>query len=475
MRRFMFATASIAIVMASPALAQNKGHDKGQQHGKAHAQKRQAPKANRGPDRKAAARPAKRADARQDRRQAARAQDKRQDRRQAARAQDKRQDARKQADRQQAQRRQAQRQQAQRQQAQRKQAARQQDRRQDRRQDARAQAKQRARQQAQAQQRRQAQAQQRRQAQVQQRRQAARQIDRRQDARQQARRQAALQQARQQQQRIARRTADARRDARRDVRRIVTARDRDIRSYRFADFDNGRRVVRQRYVVNNDGRLRYRAWRDADYGLINGCPPGLARKGNGCLPPGQARKLWERQQARYYRDVRRANQRAERRAYYDYLAYAPRYRQADYLYDNGYAYRLNSNRSLVTAFVPLVGGALYQGNSWPQQYSYEPVPTYYSSYYGSNNPGYSYRYADDTLFGVNPQNQSITSIAGLLTGNDFAVGQPIPAGYDVYNVPYQYRSQYYDQPNAYYRYSDGYVYQVDPKTRLIQAAIQLLT
>ena len=22
------------------------------------------------------------------------------------------------------------------------------------------------------------------------------------------------------------------------------------------------------------------------------CPPGLARKGNGCLPPGQARKLW---------------------------------------------------------------------------------------------------------------------------------------------------------------------------------------
>ena len=22
------------------------------------------------------------------------------------------------------------------------------------------------------------------------------------------------------------------------------------------------------------------------------CPPGLAKKGNGCLPPGQARKLW---------------------------------------------------------------------------------------------------------------------------------------------------------------------------------------
>jgi hypothetical protein len=26
--------------------------------------------------------------------------------------------------------------------------------------------------------------------------------------------------------------------------------------------------------------------------FARGCPPGLARQGNGCLPPGQARKLW---------------------------------------------------------------------------------------------------------------------------------------------------------------------------------------
>jgi hypothetical protein len=26
-------------------------------------------------------------------------------------------------------------------------------------------------------------------------------------------------------------------------------------------------------------------------GLVDGCPPGLAAKGNGCLPPGQAKKL----------------------------------------------------------------------------------------------------------------------------------------------------------------------------------------
>ena len=50
----------------------------------------------------------------------------------------------------------------------------------------------------------------------------------------------------------------------------------------------------------------------------------------------------------------------------------------------------------------------------------------------------------------------------------------MPIGYDVYNVPYPYRSQYVDGPNSMYRYSDGYVYQVDPETRLVAAAIELL-
>ena len=469
MRKFMFAAASIAIAIAGPAVAQGKGQEKdhkGQQHGKA-----QAKPANRAATRKAAPKPAQRRQTakQQDRRpaqrqpgkqQAQRQQAKQQDRRQADRQQNKKAAARKQAA-QRSNRRDAARKQATRQKAQRKQAARQIDRRQAQRQQAQ-------RQQAQ-----------RQKSHVQQRRQAARQVDRRQDQRQAAiqqnRRQAALQRNRQQQ-RIAQRTQQARQNIRqnvRDARRVVTARDRDIRSFRYADYDRGRRVVHQRYVVNNDGRIRYRNWQNADYGVINGCPPGLARKGNGCLPPGQARKLYERQQARYYRNVAQVQRRAERRDYYDYLSYNPRYSQANYLYSNGYAYRVNNSRNLVTSYVPLVGGALYQGNTWPQQYSYEPVPTYYSSYYG-NNQDYSYRYADDTLFGVNPQNQSITSIAGLLTGNDFAVGQQIPSGYDVYNVPYQYRSQYTDRADANYRYSDGYVYQVDPKTRLIQAAIQLL-
>ena len=66
-------------------------------------------------------------------------------------------------------------------------------------------------------------------------------------------------------------------------------------------------------------------------------------------------------------------------------------------------------------------------------------------------------------------------IAALLTGDDIAVGQRLPAGYDAYNVPYAYRDRYRDGPDAMYRYSDGYVYQVDPTTRVVAAVIDLLT
>ena len=55
------------------------------------------------------------------------------------------------------------------------------------------------------------------------------------------------------------------------------------------------------------------------------------------------------------------------------------------------------------------------------------------------------------------------------------IGQQLPMGYDAYNVPYQYRDQYADGPDAAYRYNDGYVYKTDPKTQLILAAIQLLS
>lgn len=189
-------------------------------------------------------------------------------------------------------------------------------------------------------------------------------------------------------------------------------------------------------------------------GLVRGCPPGLAAKRNGCMPPGQARQLDHR--------------------YTRYSRYAPDwwglpYGRGNYFYDDGFLLQYNGDR--VSAYIPLLGGALRIGNPWPADYGYSRVPDYYSSYYGL---GSNYRYADNVVYRLDPETAAITSVAALLTGDEFLVGSPMPRGYDVYNVPYRYRDRYRDGPDRMYRYSDGYVYQIDPETRLVAAAIELL-
>ena len=221
------------------------------------------------------------------------------------------------------------------------------------------------------------------------------------------------------------------RRADRDVR--IDRRDGDVRIVRNAFFDDGNR------------------------GLIEGCPPGLAKKNNGCMPPGLAKQ----------RDA------AFRNAYYQpsWFGY-DRLGDGRYFYDDGYLYRMGSDNSIL-GYVPLLGGALSVGQPWPSYYDPYPVPQYYQDYYNLGAPN-SYRYADDVLYRVDPQSGMINSIAALLTGDQWAVGQPMPTGYDIYNVPYGYQNQYYDTPDSNYRYADGYVYQVDPTTQLVQAVIELL-
>lgn len=186
----------------------------------------------------------------------------------------------------------------------------------------------------------------------------------------------------------------------------------------------------------------------------DGCPPGLAKKYNGCTPPGLAKPAtytWS-QPSWYLRDYDR-----------DY-----RYRYAD-----GYMLRLGSGTT-VLSYIPLLGGALAVGQVWPGTYQPVALPTYYDTYYGLGSDG-GYRYYDQTIYRVDPDTAAIQAVVALLTGNDITIGQPMPMGYEVYNVPYGYRDQYYDGPDALYRYSDGYVYQLDPTTRLVQAAIELLS
>ena len=230
----------------------------------------------------------------------------------------------------------------------------------------------------------------------------------------------------------------------------------DRRVDRRDDRSELRRTVEREVFQTRDGRPVVYFQRDRDRGLIAGCPPGLAKKDNGCLPPGQARQI-----------ARAAG--ADR----DDWLWRTRGDDSRYRYEDGYLYRMNQQGSLL-GYLPVLGGALAPGATWPSQYAYQPAPDYYSSYFGLPQ-GQDYRYADGALYGVNPQTSRISQVAALLTGQNLSVGQPLPSGYDVYNVPYAHRAQYADNANAMYRYNDGYVYQADPKTQLITAVIQLLT
>jgi hypothetical protein len=145
----------------------------------------------------------------------------------------------------------------------------------------------------------------------------------------------------------------------------------------------------------------------------------------------------------------------------------------NYRYDDGYLVRLNNGGS-ISEYIPLLGGALWPGQTWPDQYQGMDVADYHLDYFGLEDQ-YDYRLADGAIYGVDPSNDLIRQVVALVAGDDWSVGQQMPEGYGVYNVPYEFRDQYQDTGDAMYRYSDGYVYQVDPTTQLIQAAIQLIT
>ena len=243
-------------------------------------------------------------------------------------------------------------------------------------------------------------------------------------------------------------------------------RGRDI--VRGRDDDRDVRVVR--FDRNGDDGVRFvPRWNDRGLvrGFVDGCPPGLAKKDNGCMPPGQARKL-----------VGTPITAALGLSALD-GPYRSWYRDDDrftYRWDDDYIYRVRRDGGLIDALFPYANRDYYYypvGMSYPLDYNYYNVPYQYQSFYPDGGD-YWYRYGDGAIYQVNPSSGLITGIAALLTGDPFAVGQPLPMGYSAYNVPFAYRDRYYDTPDAWYRYNDGYIYRVDPTTQLITAGINAL-
>ena len=243
---------------------------------------------------------------------------------------------------------------------------------------------------------------------------------------------------------------------------------REIREARGPKIDDRGRG-NARVVVDGDDDIRL-VRRDFDrpfLGRANGgfaCPPGLERKDNGCLPPGQAKKLLGASLPAAFGSAM--------------VPYAYRNWYADnddYLYrmGDGFIYRVNRDNSLVDGLIPLFGTGYYAvGDPWPQPYNFYNVPQQYRSTWADGDD-YYYRYGDGAIYRVDPTTQVVSGIVALLAG-DLGVGARLPVGYDVYNVPIAYRDRYYDTQTDWYRYNDGYIYRVDPTTRLITAVIDAI-
>ncbi len=280
---------------------------------------------------------------------------------------------------------------------------------------------------------------------------------------------------------------------------------------RVRDVDR-RGVVRVRDVDRDDLFVRR-----LGYGA-GGCPPGLAKKPIACLPPGQAaRFVGQPLAAAVGIAALDPLPRSFRNLYWDNDDYY-------YRYGGGYLYRVDRGDALIAAMIPLFGAALigqplqpsyvnsyyrpsyfnafypnspydcyrygygyvYEtdcmtgmvenviptydygygvGQLLPASYSYYNLPYQYRSYYADNDD-YYYRYAPGAIYRVDRDTALISSVVSLLAGA-LTVGQPLPVGYSAYNVPLAYRTTYYDTPDVWYRYNDGYIYGVNPRTRVV--------
>ena len=136
-------------------------------------------------------------------------------------------------------------------------------------------------------------------------------------------------------------------------------------------------------------------------------------------------------------------------------------------------YKVDRTSDLVSGLIPLLGGGFQVGQVLPSGFDAYNVPLQYRDQYFDKSD-LMYRFGDNAIYQVDPQTRMIQSVVALLTGQNFNVGQQMPTGYDMYNVPTQYRDQYYDTDQANYRYADGNIYQVDPTTQIVQAVIRAL-
>ena len=159
-------------------------------------------------------------------------------------------------------------------------------------------------------------------------------------------------------------------------------------------------------------------------------------------------------------------------SYYGFNSFYPDYGDVCNRYYSGVIYQVDCASGYVEGVIPMYAGGYGVGQILPSAYNYYNVPMQYRNVY-YDTPDYGYWYAPGAIYQYDPRSSVITSVAALMSPG-FSIGQPLPIGYDVYNVPMAYRATYYDTPSAWYRYNNGYIYQVDPVTQVVTAIVASL-
>ena len=230
---------------------------------------------------------------------------------------------------------------------------------------------------------------------------------------------------------------------------------------------------------SDDRRIRGDDRRFADEGRgFRGDDRRFARGFDGGCPPGLAKKgngCMPPGQAKKYFGLGERLPVAYLSSYNVPDEYRPWYSDSDeysYRYDDGYIYRVDNDSSLISGLIPLLGGGFSVGNLLPAGFDTYNLPMQYRDDFSDTDEA-MYRYGDDAIYQVDPQTQMIEAVVALLAG-DLNVGQMLPSGYDTYNLPMEYRDQYVDSDEAMYRYADGNIYEVDPQTQMIEQIVAML-
>lgn len=269
--------------------------------------------------------------------------------------------------------------------------------------------------------------------------------------------------------------------ARRAERRVERHVDRDVRRVEHRierrDVRVEQRAVRRELRGSAGGGNERRLADRVNYERFGRGAPVRAATAGTC-PPGLARQNAFCAPPGQLRRAQRLGQRID----YNRLAAVPQewqYRFRDdqshyYRYDDyGSVYRVARDNNLVSSIIPLFSNGLSFGEPMPLGYDVYNVPYQYRDDYADGGE-HLYRYDDNAIYRVDRESNLIEGIVALLAGNGLNVGSQLPQGYDAYNLPTDYRDQYVDDADSMYRYANGGIYEVDPTTQLVEALVEMI-